>query len=43
MLGAVQEHLKAGATSLQKIVFVLYQDEAFKAFTETLTRLRAAQ
>ncbi len=43
MLGAVQEHLKGRATSLQKIVFVLYQDEAFKAFTETLTRLRAAQ
>jgi dTDP-4-amino-4,6-dideoxygalactose transaminase len=41
MLGAVMEHLKAGATSLRKIVFVLYQDEAFKAFNETLTRLRA--
>jgi O-acetyl-ADP-ribose deacetylase (regulator of RNase III) len=42
MLGAVLEHLKAGTTTLQKIVFVLYQDEALKAFTETLTRLRAA-
>jgi O-acetyl-ADP-ribose deacetylase (regulator of RNase III) len=43
MLGALLGHLKAGATTLQKIVFVLYQDEAVKAFTDTLTRLRAAQ
>ena len=43
MLGVVLEHIKAGSTSLQKIVFVLYQDEAFKAFTETLTRLNAAR
>jgi len=43
MLGAVLEHLKASSTSLQKIVFVLYQDEAFKAFTDTLARLRSAR
>lgn len=43
MLGAVLEHLKAGTTSLQKIAFVVYQDEAFKAFSETLTRLRPGQ
>ncbi len=40
MLGAVLEHLKGGNTSLQKIVFVLYQEEAYRAFRETLTRLR---
>jgi O-acetyl-ADP-ribose deacetylase (regulator of RNase III) len=40
MLGAVLEHLKTGTSSLTKIVFVLYQDEAFKAFGETLERLR---
>jgi len=40
MLGAVLEHLKAGNTSLEKIAFVLYQEEASKAFSETLTRLR---
>lgn len=39
MLGAVLEHLKATTTSLEKIVFVLYQDEAHKAFSDTLTRL----
>lgn len=40
MLGAVLEHLKAGTTSLQQVIFVLYQEETFKAFSETLTRLR---
>jgi O-acetyl-ADP-ribose deacetylase (regulator of RNase III) len=40
MLGAVLEHLKAGTTSLQQVIFVLYQEETFKAFSETLARLR---
>ena len=39
MLGAVVSHLKAGTSSLRKIVFVLYQEEASKAFTETLKRV----
>jgi O-acetyl-ADP-ribose deacetylase (regulator of RNase III) len=39
MLEAVVTHLKSGASSLRRIVFVLYQDDAFKAFTETLKRL----
>jgi O-acetyl-ADP-ribose deacetylase (regulator of RNase III) len=39
MLGAVFAHLKAGTTSLRKIVFVLYQEEASKAFTDVLKRL----
>lgn len=41
MLSALVEHLKRGKSSLQKVVFVLYQDEAHKAFTETLKRLTA--
>ncbi|MBI4590808.1 MAG: macro domain-containing protein [Candidatus Rokubacteria bacterium] len=40
MLSAVLSHLKAGTTSLRRIVFVLYQEEAAKAFTDTLNRLR---
>ena len=43
MLGAVLEHLKAGTTTLQRIVFVLYQEEAYKAFTDTLTRLHVVK
>ncbi len=39
MLGAVVSRLKGETTSLRKIVFVLYQEEAWKAFTETLKRL----
>ena len=39
MLGAVVAHLKAGTTSLRKIAFVLYQEEAWKAFTDALKRL----
>jgi O-acetyl-ADP-ribose deacetylase (regulator of RNase III) len=43
MLGAVVAHLKAGVSSVRKVVFVLYQDDAYKAFTETLKRLGGAQ
>jgi O-acetyl-ADP-ribose deacetylase len=43
MLNAVVAHLRGGATSLKKVVFVLYQDDAFKAFTETLKRLGGVQ
>ena len=40
MLGEVVTHLRAQpGTGLRRIIFVLYQDEAFKAFTETLRRL----
>jgi O-acetyl-ADP-ribose deacetylase len=39
MLNAVVSHLKGGGSTLRKVVFVLYQDDAFKAFTETLKRL----
>jgi len=43
MLSAVLSHIQAGNTSLRKIVFVLYQEEACKAFSETLNRLRGAK
>jgi O-acetyl-ADP-ribose deacetylase len=38
MLEAVVAHLKAGKTSLKRVLFVLYQDDAHRAFTETLKR-----
>ena len=43
MLNAVVAHLKAGGSTLRKVVFVLYQDDAYRAFTETLKRLGGAQ
>jgi len=43
MLEAVLAHLKAGKTSLKRILFVLYQDEAHRAFTETLKRKAGLQ
>ncbi len=38
MLGAVVAHLRAGNSSIRRAVFVLYQDDAFKAFNDTLKR-----
>ena len=43
MLNTLVKHLKSGNSSLQKVVFVLYQDEAHKAFTDTLKRLTGVQ
>jgi len=43
MLSAVIGHLKAGGTSLKRVTFVLYQDDAYKAFTDTLKRLGGVQ
>jgi O-acetyl-ADP-ribose deacetylase (regulator of RNase III) len=43
MLGAVLPHLKSPKTTLKRVIFVLYQDEAFRAFTDTLKRLAALQ
>jgi O-acetyl-ADP-ribose deacetylase (regulator of RNase III) len=43
MLGAVVAHLKSPKTTLKRVIFVLYQDEAFRAFTDTLKRLAALQ
>ncbi len=42
MVSAVIDHLRKGKTTLQKVTFVLYQDEAFKAFTDALRRLAGA-
>jgi len=39
MLSTVVQHVTKGNSSLQRVLFVLYQDEAFKAFTDTLKRL----
>jgi O-acetyl-ADP-ribose deacetylase (regulator of RNase III) len=43
MLAAVLGHLKSSKTTLKRVVFVLYQDEAFRAFTDTLKRMVALQ
>ncbi len=39
ILSTVIGHLKSSNSSLQKVLFVVYQDEAYKAFNETLKRL----
>jgi hypothetical protein len=36
-------HLKGNPTGLKRVVFVLYQDDAYKAFTDTLKRLGGVQ
>jgi O-acetyl-ADP-ribose deacetylase (regulator of RNase III) len=43
MLSAVLTHLKSAKTSLKRVIFVLYQDETFRAFTDTLKRMGALQ
>ncbi|HXH83106.1 MAG TPA: macro domain-containing protein [Candidatus Tectomicrobia bacterium] len=43
MLGAVIDHLRAGKTSLTRVLFVLYQDDAYRTFTETLKRRAGMQ
>jgi O-acetyl-ADP-ribose deacetylase (regulator of RNase III) len=42
MLGTLVAHLKPGKSTLKRVVFVLYLDDAFKAFTATLKRLGGA-
>jgi O-acetyl-ADP-ribose deacetylase (regulator of RNase III) len=39
MLNEVVAHLKRGQSGLRRIVFVLYLDDAYRAFTETLKRM----
>jgi O-acetyl-ADP-ribose deacetylase len=41
MVSALLEYLKGRPTSLKRVAFVVYQDEAYRAFTETLNRLGA--
>ena len=43
MLTAVLTHLKSSKTALKRVVFILHQDETFRAFTDTLKRLGALQ
>jgi O-acetyl-ADP-ribose deacetylase (regulator of RNase III) len=39
MLSTVVEHVKGGSSSLEKVIFLLYEDQAQKAFSEALKRL----
>jgi O-acetyl-ADP-ribose deacetylase (regulator of RNase III) len=41
MLRTVVEHLRSGNTTLRRLVFVLYQDDAYRIFSDTLKRLSA--
>jgi O-acetyl-ADP-ribose deacetylase (regulator of RNase III) len=43
MLKEVVGHLKGGHSSLKRVVFVLYQDDAHRAFSDTLKRLGGVQ
>ena len=43
MMDAVVAHLKAGKTALKRVVFVLYLDDAYRAFTDTLKRVGGIQ
>lgn len=43
MLDAVVSHLKAGGSTLKRVIFVLYQDEAYRAFVDTLKRVGGVQ
>jgi len=39
MLKTVVAHLKTGTSTLRRLVFVLYQDDAYRIFSDTLKRL----
>jgi O-acetyl-ADP-ribose deacetylase len=41
MITALLAYLKSRPTTLKRVVFIVYQDEAYRAFTETLNRLGA--
>ncbi|MBM4439953.1 MAG: macro domain-containing protein [Candidatus Rokubacteria bacterium] len=43
MMEAVAAHLKTGPTSLKRVIFVLYQDDAHRAFVDTLKRVAGVQ
>ena len=43
MLTAVAAHLRSGGSTVKRVVFVLYQDDAYKAFSDTLKRLGPVQ
>ena len=43
ILSTVIQHVKTSNSSLQRILFVVYQDEAYKAFTDALKRISGAK
>jgi len=43
MIQAVTTHLKAGKTALKRVLFVLYLDDAYRAFSDTLKRVGGIQ
>jgi O-acetyl-ADP-ribose deacetylase (regulator of RNase III) len=43
ILSTIIQHVARGNSSLQRVLFVLYQDEAYKAFTDTLKRLSSTK
>ena len=43
ILTTVLDHLKSGGSTLRRVIFVLYQDEAYKAFTDALKRASAVK
>jgi O-acetyl-ADP-ribose deacetylase len=43
MIQAVATHLKAGKTALKRVLFVLYLDDAYRAFSDTLKRVGGIQ
>ena len=43
MIEAVAAHVKGGKTALKRILFVLYLDDAYRAFTDTLKRVGGIQ
>ena len=43
MLSTIVPHVARSNSSLQRVLFVLYQEEAYKAFTDTLKRLSEAK
>jgi O-acetyl-ADP-ribose deacetylase (regulator of RNase III) len=43
MIQAVSAHLKTGKTALKRVLFVLYLDDAYRAFSDTLKRAGGMQ
>ena len=39
MVGVLIEHLRTASTALKRVVLVVYQDDAYRAFTDTLNRV----
>jgi O-acetyl-ADP-ribose deacetylase (regulator of RNase III) len=39
MVAVLVDHLRSASTALKRVVLVVYQDDAYRAFTETLNRV----